>query len=253
MLDDKTIIKALKDKIFFEDGSNVLLVRHIDAMRKVLSMRQVSHGKWPDKRVIVAFQQLIMLDKGIEVGAIDGLIGPQTLHALEQWQDRLRDIPGDPPIKKKRWPTQAEVTKFYGKMGTNIVHLTPPYQLYLYDTSTQVKTIAVHKLVQSSVERVLSSVLASYGSRDISRLHLDRFFGAFNIRKMRGGSGWSMHSWGIALDFDATRNQLRWGKDRAAFARPEYDKWNEAWEKEGWTSLGKERNYDWMHYQSAYL
>jgi hypothetical protein len=45
------------------------------------------------------------------------------------------------------------------------------------------------------------------------------------------------------------QNQLRWGKDRAVFAKPEYDKFWEIVEKHGGVSLGRERNYDWMHFQ----
>jgi hypothetical protein len=62
-----------------------------------------------------------------------------------------------------------------------------------------------------------------------------------------------MHSWGIAFDFDANRNQLRWGKDKAAFGKPAYKAWFEAWESEGAISLGRERNYDFMHTQFARL
>jgi hypothetical protein len=79
------------------------------------------------------------------------------------------------------------------------------------------------------------------------------FGGCLNVRRMRGGSAWSMHSWGIAFDFDPDRNQLRWGRDRAAFAKPEYNKWFELWEEEGAVSLGRVRNFDWMHVQFARL
>ena len=70
---------------------------------------------------------------------------------------------------------------------------------------------------------------------------------------MRGGTRWSTHAWGIAIDYDPDRNQLKWGRDRAAFARPEYDAWWRLWEEEGWVSLGRTRNYDWMHVQAAKL
>ncbi len=35
---------------------------------------------------------------------------------------------------------------------------------------------------------------------------LQTFDGCFNIRKMRGGPGYSMHSWGLACDFNASSN-----------------------------------------------
>jgi hypothetical protein len=55
------------------------------------------------------------------------------------------------------------------------------------------------------------------------------------------------------LDFDPSRNKLKWGRDKANLARPEYDAWWEAWETEGWLSLGRERNFDWMHIQAVKL
>jgi hypothetical protein len=62
-----------------------------------------------------------------------------------------------------------------------------------------------------------------------------------------------MHSWGIAMDYDPERNKLKWGRDKAAFAWPEYDAWWRLWEEEGWISLGRQRNFDWMHIQAAKL
>ena len=88
---------------------------------------------------------------------------------------------------------------------------------------------------------------------EIHRLRLDVWGGCLNVRKMRGGTRNSMHSWGIALDYDPQNNQLKWGSDRATFAQPDYNKWWEFWEEEGWVSLGRTRNYDWMHVQAAKL
>ena len=46
---------------------------------------------------------------------------------------------------------------------------------------------------------------------------------------------------------------LRMDSTEAEFAKPEYDKWWECWEDEGWTSLGRTRDFDWMHVQAAHL
>ena len=40
---------------------------------------------------------------------------------------------------------------------------------------------------------------------------------------------------------------------RFAFARPEYNMWWKLWEEEGWVSLERQRNFDWMHVQAARL
>ena len=63
----------------------------------------------------------------------------------------------------------------------------------------------------------------------------------------------SMHAWGIAVDLDPINNQLRWGKDRASFARPEFEPFWKIVEANGATSLGRAQNRDWMHYQFAGL
>jgi len=51
----------------------------------------------------------------------------------------------------------------------------------------------------------------------------------------------------------SNRNQLKWDHTRASFARPEYEKWFHLWEEEGALSLGRARDYDWMHVQFAKL
>ena len=67
---------------------------------------------------------------------------------------------------------------------------------------------------------------------------------------MRGSSTTtSTHAWGVAVDVDPERNQLRWDKSRAKLALPEYEPWWKIVESYGATSLGRRRNYDWMHFQ----
>ena len=87
----------------------------------------------------------------------------------------------------------------------------------------------------------------------IKELRLNRFGGCLNVRKMRGGSAWSIHSWGAAIDIDPDRNQLKWGKDKAFLARSEYEPFWKIVEAEGWTSLLRARNFDAMHIQAANL
>ena len=70
---------------------------------------------------------------------------------------------------------------------------------------------------------------------------------------MRGGSSWSMHSWGIAVDIDPDRNQLNMNRKEATLAKPVYDKFWQFVYDEGAISLGIERDYDWMHFQFARL
>ncbi|MDO3376933.1 M15 family peptidase [Geoalkalibacter halelectricus] len=219
---------------------------------------------WSSRRKAVAFVQLQCKARAIEVGKIDGFWGPQTDYAADTLAFMLEN--GEPPrlwrdevpldINPNHWPKQreADLMEFFGPTGGNQVRLSLPYPHRLaWDLRTSVNAISCNAKVHDSLARVLHKVRDHYGLDGIRELHLDRWGGCLNVRKMRGGSQWSMHSWGIALDYDPERNQLRWGRDRAVFARPEYDAWWRFWEEEGWTSLGRSKNYDWMHIQATKL
>jgi hypothetical protein len=122
-----------------------------------------------------------------------------------------------------------------------------------WDLESKVSKITCHEKVHDSLKRIFTNVLDHYGIDTITELRLDRFGGCLNVRKMRGGSSWSIHSWGAAIDIDPDRNQLKWGKDRAFLARPEYEPFWKIVEAEGGISLGRLRNYDYMHFQFATL
>jgi len=215
-------------------------------------------------RQLVAYIQLLAKDKGAEPGKIDGLWGTRTDFAFDQLEhfEQYGELPAPwrdlAPVAHptNRWPVQEEskVIAFYGQPGSNLVTVEVPYTLRLdWDLSVRAQRVTCHKKVAESVQRVLQRVLDHYGEQGITDLRLDRYGGCYNNRVMRGGTRLSMHAWGIALDFDPSRNRLEWGRDRAAFAKPEYDFWWQTWEQEGWTSLGRRRNFDWMHVQAATL
>jgi hypothetical protein len=215
-------------------------------------------------RKVTAYIQLLARDAGADPGAIDGLWGPGTQHAFDSLV-HLEETGTLPPLWRdivpsranpNGWPPENEskLIQFYGQPGTNQSTITLPYPHFLsWDRSSKLTRIGCHKKVGPSIQRVLEKVLAHYGPDGIRDLRLDVFGGCFNLRKKRGGSSWSMHAWGIALDYDPDNNQLKWGRDRATFASPAYDKWWECWEEEGWCSLGRLRNFDWMHVQAARL
>ena len=106
-----------------------------------------------------------------------------------------------------------------------------------------------HKDVADNFLAVFNDLLAHYGYEKIVELGIDLYGGCFNFRKMRGGNSWSTHSWGIAIDLDPARNQLKESKKTARFARPEYKPMIEIFYKHGFESLGVEKDYDWMHFQ----
>lgn len=221
-------------------------------------------ASWSNRRQAVLYLQLLCKEENIEVGEIDGYWGPQTDYAVDTlvyltqhgqlpppWRD---EMPLD--ANPNGWPRQntSDLNRFFGPVGQNQVRVELPYPHRLaWDLTKTINSFSCNAKVHDSLQRVLQNVLDHYGPERIKELRLDRWGGALNVRKMRGGTQWSMHSWGIAIDYDPERNQLKWGRDRAVFAQPEYEAWWRCWEAEGWASLGRTKNYDWMHVQAAKL
>jgi hypothetical protein len=178
----------------------------------------------------------------------DGIVGPKT------WAFVTR-VSNNTPLSNK-WPKQdyTSMVNFYGPVGENQTRVEMPYKLKLaWAPTTELSRITCHQKVANSVYTIFEKTLKAYGEKDILKLRLDLFGGCLNVRRMRGGSAWSIHSWGTAIDLDPDRNQLRWGRDQAVFAKKEYEEFWKIVEAEGWTSLGRERNFDWMHFQAASL
>jgi len=148
-----------------------------------------------------------------------------------------------------------EIIKKYGKpneSGSYLVNLNLPYPMRIaWDTKVTVKRIRCHKLISDRLGLVFAELLEVYGLEKIQELGIDLFGGCFNFRKMRGGTEWSKHSWGIAIDLDPARNTLKETSKTARFARPEYKQMIDIFYKHGFVSLGREKNYDWMHFETA--
>jgi hypothetical protein len=225
---------------------------------------------------------------GYPVGLIDGKIGPVTIKAIEAFQKAhglpvngkaddatvaaLRgsasvvpdDVKADIPsrdyvlevvdMKKPVWPRQSECARFYGKVGTNQTQIDIPFDMYLaWNKTTRIRKITVHQKVAASATSVFQTIAGLYSSVERSSLGLNLFGGSLNVRKMRGGTNYSMHSWGIAIDFDPERNGLSVHKPYARLSHDDAVPFWKAWEAEGWLSLGRARNFDWMHVQAARL
>jgi hypothetical protein len=218
---------------------------------------------------------------GLYTAAIDGIDGPATKTAVRAFQrlhglkadgiggpltqaelfpapmpDRDAEAPAGEPGADAviRWPRQKDVEKVFGPPGTNQVMLELPFPMLLaWDKRQTVRRLSIHEKVHDSAKRCFARISNEYDSEARRLTGIDLFGGCLNVRRMRGGSAWSMHAWGIAIDFDPARNQLRWGRDQARLALPDCARFWRIWEEEGWLSLGRARNYDWMHVQAARL
>lgn len=214
-------------------------------------------ASWEPERLFLAVAQLLFVELGLNPGVVDGRWGPNTEYALEQYQNLMRDVDATPEERAQQstvWPTYANMERFYGPVGTNIEQYTLPYAMLLaWDTDKVVSKISLNRKCAESAIGVLEAVRDHYGLPALHELRLDLFGGSLNVRKMRGGNNWSTHSWAAAIDIDPAHNQFRWSNVKASLDDAEYEPWWKLWEAAGWVSLGRERNFDWMHVQAVRL
>ena len=84
------------------------------------------------------------------------------------------------------------------------------------------------------------------------------FSGCFNIRLMRGGSAYSLHSWGLAFDFNAPDNPMGVGFTyeylRSIGKQPFTEKFLKCWRDSGFDCGGDwSSTKDRMHFQLSEL
>lgn len=234
--------------------------RSMKAARLLLENNGVKLG--PKADVKIALMQFVLKEAEVATGPIDGIDGPITARAADRWEgtnwrsDVQAMVPPDVtlPTSLQRWPKYNDIEEFYGKAGTNQILVNLPYPKRLaWDLNTQVTRLKMNKNCAESYIRVQNAILQAYGLKDLIRLRLDITGGMFNHRPMRGGKRLSTHAYGCAEDVDPVMNRLRETSATARLARPEYAEYWKCWTDEGWTSLGKAKNFDWMHVQACRL
>jgi hypothetical protein len=212
---------------------------------------------WGTKRATIAATQRLFVELGLYAGNVDGYWGPNSAYALEQYQNLLRDTPATPQENAQKttvFPRYAQMEQFYGPVGQNIELYKLPYNMKLaWGDGDKITKISLHKKCAESALGVMEAAKNHYSQSGLEDLGLHLFGGSLNVRKMRGGSNWSVHSWAAAIDFDPARNAFRSPASEATLDAKIFDHWWELWEAAGWVSLGRERNYDWMHVQACRL
>jgi len=197
----------------------------------------------------------------------DGEWGKQTAAALRSYQDREsiprtgftgKPLPYPPPAKLPADTTSA-LTAFYGKPSKGFPNLTTielPYQMVLsWNRNQPVSKISCHKKVSDSLLRILAAIESEFKRDGILEHGLHLYGGCYNHRRMRGGSSWSRHAWGIAIDINPDQNGLRtpWAEDKVG--QPGYAtmpvKAIECFEKHGWKSYARSWGKDAMHFQAT--
>ena len=231
-------------------------------------MKTLQKGDFGDE---VKQWQEFLLSTGYKIPFVDGAFGPATEKETIKFQLKsglkpdgvvgpktwnfVTTVSNNTPLSQK-WPKQDynSMVNFYGPVGENMTRLDVPYKLKLaWAPQTTLSKITCHQKCAKAFYNIFEKTLKEYGEAEIRKLRLDLFGGCLNVRRVRGGSSWSIHSWGAACDVDPDNNQLKWGKDRATLAKPVYEPFWKIVEAEGAVSLGRSRGYDYMHFQFAAL
>lgn len=109
-----------------------------------------------------------------------------------------------------QWPHDDTVAKirFFGKPGTNLISLTPPFQMY-YDKHP-IKSLTVNEMVATSLLKVFTEILDQCGhdQAKIDALGVSNYGGCYNNRSIRGSTNISNHAFGAAIDLDPENNPL---------------------------------------------
>jgi hypothetical protein len=146
--------------------------------------------------------------------------------------------------------------------GQNIRKVAPPdgWQLFYQADNgpVQVSGIRMHRLLEDSFHSALDQIwsyaavqLGGNPSGDDVRawLHqrnLDLHGGGFNFRKITAGKSLSLHSFGIAIDWDPDHNPRR-----KPLTRTLPDWWYDIWNQLGWSDGRHFTTPDPMHVQFA--
>lgn len=223
--------------------------------------------RWSNKRRLIAAAQTILNDLGFEAGTVDGYAGHNTREALAGWHyERLHgkreDVSREPSagyrVDASSLPRQREVSAFYGTPGEQIksrlTTVSLPFKLRIdYNLRQRVGRVTLHEKCAPSFVSAMIAVRAEYGADGMKALGIDRYAGGYNHRRMRGGSKWSMHAYGCAVDFYAAPNGLRMRCPEALFCGSEYRKFLDIMEAHGWLPAVRLWGADAMHFQQARL
>lgn len=222
---------------------------------------------WPWHRRFVAAGQAVLNAQGHEAGVADGLVGHNTREALTSWLSAqagtdatVARVPALDRSTPTTIPRQAEVGTAYGSPGPGgtveqrLTTATAPLPMRLdWDLETTVTRLRVHEKCAPALTAALAAVVDHYGEAEWRRLGLDRYAGGYNPRRMRGGTSWSMHAYGCAIDIFAAPNALRTRCPQALFCGAEYKPFLDIMQAHGWLPAIRLWGADAMHFQMARL
>jgi hypothetical protein len=139
----------------------------------------------------------------------DGIVGPDTWRALYEEApedaEELSDDPILPPVL-----LQSQLTSLFGKPRDPATYLVVLDFSEFKSAFSHVKNylgqlwscrIYAHKLMEAPLREAFGNLIGMGFASE-----LKTFDGCVCVRPMTSGNGWSVHSWGLALDFNAGTN-----------------------------------------------
>ena len=196
------------------------------------------------KNEIKAMQRKIRLfyKEADREGCDDGFWGRLSQSAC---RDYLRSLmPKENPWPK---PDAANLRAFYGRPGdeAQLTMITLPFDMFY--GGAKVTRTRVNKKCADSLLRVLNDIKTRHGDDERVMRAAEDYAGIFNFRNKRGGSSYSLHAYGAAIDLDADNNTFKQTWPLSATMPLEI---MECFSREGWLSAGAFWGYDSMHFEA---
>lgn len=176
----------------------------------------------------------------------DGFWGPKSIAACQRHLKKM--MPNPHPFPRQ---DQGSLTKFYGLPGKiQTTQIETPFPIYLYANKQKpVPLVLIHAKLAKSLRLVFEDLERIYPTEaDRDRAGVNRFYGVFNNRVMRGGSLPSLHARAAAIDLDANRNGNKTAWPQGSNMPIEV---MEAFARQGWLSAGAMWGRDAMHFQAT--
>ena len=191
---------------------------------------------------IGAMQQRIK-DRYDPLLKVDKFWGPKSQESCRAYLSSLMPKPNPWPN-----PDQRSLKKFYGEPGdeSNLVMIDFPYPMYY--GGKHVTRTRVHKKCADSLLKVLNNIKDLFPHYPQVQDEANDYGGIFNFRNKRGGTSYSLHAWGAAIDLDADDNTFRDSWPMKADMPLEI---MECFAREGWKSAGAFWGYDAMHFEAT--